>query len=165
MNADVISMGDTAYRALRGNSGDNSRQVSILTGKDIYSGDFKTRVENAEAGIAPTLLNGDVVNWRYFRRLQEEDAGAEDDFRYRVAVGMLMYINVLTLETQGFAVSYEGGMANPRVQMFWSMPTYFVKEKDAEDYANLLKKESEGKYCQPDIEVHYFSGIKGTKRP
>jgi len=112
-----------------------SRQVSIVTGKDVYGGDYDTRLENAQAEVVPNLFDAQGVNWKYFKKLRLDGPTDEYTFKYKVAVGLLLDRKVLTLKQEGFFVSSQGSPINPTAPVLWGLPTYFVNREDAQAYA------------------------------
>jgi len=82
--------------------------------------------------VKQKLIRDGRVDWEHL----EELSGRRIRKEFGAAIGVLIDMNILTMNRKGFFAMASGIFCNPRAPVLWGMELYFVRKQDCKDYVD-----------------------------
>lgn len=86
--------------------------------------------------VKQKLVRDGKVDWAYL----EELSGRRSSKEFAAAIGVLIDMNILTMNQKGFFAMGSGVFCNPRAPVLWGMELYFIRRQDCQDYVDTQFK-------------------------
>jgi hypothetical protein len=82
--------------------------------------------------VREKLVRDGKIDWEHLGYLE----GLRNRNQFTAAIGVLIDMNILSLNQKGFFAIANGIFCNPRAPVLWGMELYFTKRQDCQNYVD-----------------------------
>lgn len=94
--------------------------------------------------VKQQLIKDGKVDWEYLEQLSGKRIRKE----FSAALGVLLDMNILTMNRKGFFAMASGIFCNPRAPVLWGMELYFIRREDCKAYV-----ETQFRHAQYHVDI------------